>query len=79
MKKLISAAASVLIAVSFTNLALADHVRRDYDHNRNFSYIRTFSFGEVKTSDPAFEDLLKGAMGEALSAKGWNLVSSGAK
>jgi hypothetical protein len=46
MKKLARIAAKVLIPIACTNAVLADHVRKDYDHNVYFTYIRNFSFGD---------------------------------
>lgn len=76
MKKLARIAASVLITVACTNAVLADHVRKDYDHNVNFAYIRNFSFGEITMIDPALESTVKKTLSERLSAKGWTYIAA---
>ena len=34
--------------------ALAGNVRTDYDHSANFSQYHTYSWGQVKTTDPLY-------------------------
>ena len=76
MKKISSISASCLISVVLTNVAQADHVRKDYNHNINFTYIRTFSFGEVMMTDPSLDSTIKKVLSERLSAKGLSFVSA---
>jgi len=58
--------------------ALGDNVRTDYDHGANFAQYHTYSWGNVKTSDPFFVSRIKEAVDQQLAAKGWQMVSSGA-
>jgi hypothetical protein len=58
-------------------VALAGNVRTDYDHSANFAQYHTYSWGNVKTSDPFYADRIKQAVNAQLQAKGWQLVPSG--
>ena len=69
----------ILAALFFvTALTLfADNVKTDYDHSVSFSRYHTYSWGDVKTSNPLFVDRIKQAVDRQLSEKGWQLVPSG--
>jgi hypothetical protein len=56
----------------------AGNVRTDYDHQANFAQYHTYTWGNVKTSDPFYVDRIKQAVDKQLQAKGWQLVTSGA-
>jgi hypothetical protein len=56
--------------------ALAGNVRTDYDHNANFSQYHTYSWGQVKTTDPFYATRIQQAVNSQLQAKGWQLVPS---
>src|SRR6202046_5494965 len=58
--------------------AFAGNVRTDYNHQANFAQYHTYSWGNVKTSDPFYVDRIKQAVDKQLQAKGWQLVTSGA-
>src|SRR5262249_3059420 len=69
-------AGALLLGVSLP--ALGDTVRTDYDHGANFAQYHTYSWGNVKTSDPFFVSRIKEAVDQKLAAKGWQMFSSGA-
>jgi hypothetical protein len=56
----------------------AQSVSTDYQHGINFSDYHTYSISRVHTSDPLMETRLRDAINKALTAKGWQLVTSGA-
>ena len=57
--------------------AFAANVRTDYDHNVNFGNYTTFTWGEVKTTNPLNADRVKADIQKDLESKGWHLVPSG--
>jgi len=67
------------IALLFGSSAVVfgGNVRMDYDHSVDFSQYHTYSWGQVKTSDPFYVDRIKQAVNQRLQAKGWRLVPSG--
>ena len=72
---------AVMICVILGASALpvfAGNVRTDYNHQANFAQYHTYSWGNVKTSDPFYVDRIKQAVDKQLQAKGWQLVTSGA-
>jgi hypothetical protein len=56
----------------------AGNVRTDYNHQADFAQFHTYSWGNVKTSDPFYVDRIKQGVDKELQAKGWQLVTSGA-
>jgi len=74
-------ASRLLIAATLTLGSLAplfaSNVRTDYDHTVNFSKYHTYSWGQVKTTDPFYVKRLKQAVNQQLQGKGWRLVPSG--
>src|SRR5579859_3804 len=58
--------------------AFAGNVRTDYNHQANFAKYHTYTWGNVKTSDPFYLDRIKAAVDKQLQAKGWQLVTSDA-
>ena len=56
----------------------AGNVRTDYNHQANFAQYHTYTWGNVKTSDPFYTDRIKQAVDKQLQAKGWQLATSGA-
>jgi hypothetical protein len=56
----------------------AGNVRTDYNHQADFAQFHTYSWGNVKTSDPFYVDRIKQAVDQQLQGKGWQLVTSGA-
>lgn len=57
--------------------ALADSVRADWNHQVNFEQFHTYSWGQVKVSDPFDADRIKNAINEQLHKKGWQEIPSG--
>jgi hypothetical protein len=57
--------------------AFAQQVSTDYDHTANFSQYHTYSWHQVKTSNPLDVQRIKDAMDRDLSSKGWQMVPSG--
>lgn len=73
-------ARTLLIAAALTASsvsALAGKVDRDYDHSVNFSQYTSYSWGQVKTTNPFFTDRIKQAVDQQLQAKGWKLMPEG--
>ncbi len=70
-------ALSAVVLFLFSGFAQADTIKTDYDHNANFSQIHTYSWGQVKTSDPFYVDRIKQAVDKQLQSKGWQLVPEG--
>jgi hypothetical protein len=58
-------------------LANAQKITTDYNHSAPFAQYHTYSWGQVSTSDPLNVQRVKDAVDHALSAKGWQMVSSG--
>ena len=56
---------------------LADDVKTDHDKDADFSRIHTYSWGQVKTSNPMYQTRIKEAVDKDLQAKGWQMVESG--
>lgn len=69
--------ALVYAALASTPL-LAQQVNIDYDHSAPFHDFHTYSWGQVKTSDPLFVDRIKQEVDRDLQAKGWQKTPSGA-
>ena len=55
----------------------AQQVQSDYDHSANFSQYHTYSWGQVHTTDPLFEDRIRQDVDRDLQSKGWQLDPSG--
>jgi len=55
----------------------AQQVKTDYDRSANFGRYKTYSWEQVKTTDPLDVDRIKAAVNVALTAKGWTHVESG--
>jgi hypothetical protein len=55
----------------------AQQVKTDYDRSANFGQYKTYSWKQVKTSDPLLVDRIKNSVNAALGAKGWTLADSG--
>ena len=61
----------------FAGKASAQQVKTDYDRAANFAQYKTYSWQNVKTSDPLDVDRIKNAVNAAFAAKGWTQVESG--
>ncbi len=77
MKHSLSLALAGALLLGSSSIALADNVKTDYDHSVDFSQYHSYSWGQVKTSDPFYVDRIKQAVDQQLQAKGWQLVPSG--
>jgi hypothetical protein len=78
MKFRISAVMICAMLGGCTLPVFAGNVRTDYNHQANFAQYHTYSWGNVKTSDPFYVDRIKQGVDKQLQAKGWQLVTSGA-
>lgn len=56
---------------------LAQEVRVDWDRHTDFSKYHTYSWGKVKTVNGLWDDRVKSAIDQELSAKGWSQVPDG--
>src|SRR5215470_6939106 len=70
---------SLIAGIAFLSSipAFAQQVKTDYDRNADFSQYKTYSWGNVHTTDPLWVDRIKAAVNTALAAKGWTEVESG--
>src|SRR3977135_743923 len=66
-----------LFALALTTAVFADHVAVDYDHGKNFSQVKTYSWSKVHTANSLWDDRVKDAVDKELAAKGWSQVPSG--
>ncbi|MGC1363749.1 MAG: DUF4136 domain-containing protein [Silvibacterium sp.] len=66
-----------LLAAAFSISALAQKVVTDYDHSANFSQYHTYSWGQVHSSDPLYEQRIRDAVDHDLQAKGWQPAPAG--
>jgi hypothetical protein len=66
-----------LFVVALATAVFADHVTVDYDHAEHFNQIKTYSWSKVQTANSIWDDRVKDAIDQELSAKGWMQVSSG--
>jgi len=55
----------------------AQQVKTDFDRSANFGQYKTYSWKQVKTSDPLWVDRIKNSVNAALAEKGWTQVDSG--
>ena len=66
------------MAIAFLSAtALLAEVKTDYDRTADFSRYKTYSWGNVHTTNPLWVDRIKVAVSSALAAKGWTEVPSG--
>ncbi len=67
---------TALLALS-SLVAFADNVKTDHNKNADFYHIHTYSWGQIKTSNPLYKSRIKEAVDHDLQAKGWQYVESG--
>lgn len=72
-----NAGITALAVLALSGAALGDDVKKDYDHNADFSRVRTYSWGQVKTADPLYVDRIKDEVNKDLQAAGLRQVPSG--
>jgi hypothetical protein len=77
MKTIRNLAVGAAFALGLSALAMAAEVKTDYDHKADFSKIHSYSWGQVSTSDPFYQQRIKDAVDKDLQAKGWQMVPSG--
>lgn len=77
MYKLSGILSVVAAIVIFGSSAKGDTVKSDYNHSADFAHMHTYSWGNVKTSNPLYVDRIKQAVNQQLQAKGWQMVESG--
>lgn len=65
------------IAFCFAGKASAQQVKTDYDRSANFTQYKTYSWEQVKTTNPLDADRIKDAVNSALTAKSLTQVNSG--
>ena|ERR1700730_2829496 len=65
--------AILMAAASVT--ALSQKVTVDYDHHADFTHYKTYCWGKVKTANPLWDERVKDAVNQELSAKGWTLAT----
>jgi hypothetical protein len=75
--KVQNAVALMATLIFLTATSFGQQVKTDYDRSANFSQYKTYSWQDVKTSDPLWVDRIKSDVEEALAAKGWRQVPSG--
>jgi hypothetical protein len=63
-----------LVGFLFSIPGLAQKLETDYDHSVNFNHYRTYSWGDVHSTDPFVEQRIRDAVDHDLQAKGWQLV-----
>jgi Domain of unknown function (DUF4136) len=69
--------ASAGLALLFATALSAQQVKTDYDRSADFSRYKTYSWEKVQTQNQLWVDRIKGAVNEALTAKGLTAVESG--
>ena len=74
-QRIVLALMGIVLVVAGTSSA--QQVKTDYDRNANFGQYKTYSWKQVKTSDPLSVDRIKNSVNAALAAKGWTQVDSG--
>lgn len=67
---------SVLVLCLALTGCPSGNVQVDYDHTVDFSQFRTFSFADVQTDNPFFEQRIKEAVTHDLEVRGLQLVPS---
>ncbi len=68
---------ALLLTAVLSLPALADTVQTDHDRNVNFEQFHTYSWGQIKTSNPFYVSRIRDRVDKDLQARGWQLVRSG--
>lgn len=71
------ALALIGMAFGFASNVSAQQVKTDYDRSAYFAQYKTYSWEQVKTTNPLDAERIKNAVNAALAAKGWTQVDSG--
>ena len=64
-------------AVATLTPAFGQRVQIDFDHKRDFSQYKTYSWQEIKPANSLWDSRIKSAVDAQLNAKGWAPVDSG--
>jgi Domain of unknown function (DUF4136) len=65
-----------LLVLALATAVFADRVTVDYDHEANFSLVKTYSWSNVHTANSIWDTRVKNAVDKELAAKGWRQVPS---
>jgi hypothetical protein len=77
MKPIRRTAVCTLLFLFALGTAFAQQVKTDFDHQANFSQYKSYSWQQVKSTDPLWDARIKNAVDAQLHAKGWTRVDSG--
>ena len=70
------AATAALVAATLTP-AFGQRVQTDFDHKKDFSQYKTYSWQEIKPANSLWDSRIKSAVDAQLKTKGWTPVDSG--
>lgn len=68
---------AAIVCIALTGCPSGARITTDYNHNTNFAQFRTFSFADVQTDNPFFEQRIKSDVSKDLEAKGLRELPSG--
>ena len=68
---------AAVVCFALTGCPSSARVTTDYNHNTNFAQFRTFSFADVQTDNPFFEQRIKDGVSKDLEAKGLREMPAG--
>ncbi len=68
---------SIAMVMLSTIASTAQTVKTDYDRSANFRQYKTYSWANVKATDPLWVDRIKSSVESALAAKGLTKVETG--
>jgi hypothetical protein len=77
VKPVLRTTVCTLFFLATLGVALAQHVKTDFDHQANFSQFKTYSWQAIKDPNPLWDARIKNAVDAQLAAKGWTQVDSG--
>ena len=77
--RIYKASLAVLAVILTVGSARAQKIEKDYDHSKNFSDYKTFTWlRPPHLADPLMDSRLQDAINKELTSKGWTQVSQGA-
>src|ERR1700733_6990231 len=77
MKFLYRSPATAALAVATLTPAFGQRVQTDFDHKKDFSQYKTYSWEEIKPANSLCDARIKSAVDAQLTAKGWTHVAVG--
>ena len=77
MKFLYRIAATTALAAATLTPAFGQRVQTDFDHKKDFSQYKTYSWQEIKPANSLWDARIKSAVDSQLKTKGWTPVDSG--